>query len=299
MPALVLPESLGAAASDLSAPLYVAWQLTNACDLACRHCIEDSGPGRAFGAELSLEEGLRVADQIIAAQVPYASFSGGEPLLHPHLFALLERFRGSGVGLKLETNGQRLDAAACRRLAEAGVASVQVSLDGPDEEVVRRLRPGARLDLVLEGVRRLREAGVAVEANFAPTRWSAGLVRPTMELAHGLGAGAFYTGRLMRAGRAASHWEEIRPTPEQYVRFFAEVAAGARAYAGRMRVCYHELGIVEELRYRLEHPAALFIVLPDGKVKLVNALPFVCGDLRRQSLAEVWSNYGRAWKNPR
>ena len=47
-----------------------------------------------------------------------------------------------------------------------------------------------------------------------------------------------------------------------------------------MRVHFHEMGLLEELRYRLHHPAALLIVLPNGLVKLINALPFVCGDLR-------------------
>ena len=49
-----------------------------------------------------------------------------------------------------------------------------------------------------------------------------------------------------------------------------------------MRVYFHEVGLLEELRYRLHHPAALLIVLPNGLVKLINALPFICGDLRRQ-----------------
>ena len=66
-----------------------------------------------------------------------------------------------------------------------------------------------------------------------------------------------------------------------------------------MRVYFHEMGLLEELRYRLEHPAALLIVLPNGLVKLINALPFVCGDLRRQSLSEIWGNFQRAWRDPR
>jgi hypothetical protein len=56
---------------------------------------------------------------------------------------------------------------------------------------------------------------------------------------------------------------------------------------------------LEELRYRLQHPAALLIVLPNGLVKLVNALPFVCGDLRRQSLQQIWDNFLNAWKDPK
>ena len=56
-----------------------------------------------------------------------------------------------------------------------------------------------------------------------------------------------------------------------------------------MRVHFHEAGLLEELRYRLQHPAALLIVLPNGLVKLINALPFICGDLRTQTLAEIWA----------
>ena len=63
-----------------------------------------------------------------------------------------------------------------------------------------------------------------------------------------------------------------------------------------MRVHFHEMGLLEELRYRLEHPAALLIVLPNGLVKLINALPFICGDLRTQSLADIWANFQRAWQ---
>ena len=42
-PARAEPES-----QHLSAPLYVAWQITNECNLACMHCIEESGPGQAI-----------------------------------------------------------------------------------------------------------------------------------------------------------------------------------------------------------------------------------------------------------
>ena len=50
--------------------------------------------------------------------------------------------------------------------------------------------------------------------------------------------------------------------------------------------------------YTAGQPHAAF-VLPNGLVKLINALPFVCGDLRKQSLTEVWSNFQRAWSDPR
>src|SRR5579859_5852108 len=88
---------------DLGAPLYVAWQITNECNLACMHCIEESGPGKAFKDELNRDEIFNVLRQMAAAQVPYVSFSGGEPMVHPHFWEMVEYMTGEGVNLKIET----------------------------------------------------------------------------------------------------------------------------------------------------------------------------------------------------
>jgi hypothetical protein len=103
----------------------------------------------------------------------------------------------------------------------------------------------------------------------------------------------------MYTGNAVKTWHRMAPSEEQYVEFFRTLHGKVEESRGRMRVYFHEMGLLEELRYRLHHPAALLIVLPNGLVKLINALPFVCGDLRRQSLAEIWGNFQRAWQDPR
>jgi hypothetical protein len=94
-------------------------------------------------------------------------------------------------------------------------------------------------------------------------------------------------------------WRHLEVSDAQYEEYFATLKAKQLEYKGRMRVTYHEAGLLDELRYRLHHPAALLIVLPNGLVKLINALPFICGDLRRESLSQVWSNFRRAWHDPR
>ena len=96
-PALAPASSAGTRRSgDLGAPLYVAWQITNECNLACLHCIEESGPGKAFADELDRDQVFAVLDQLLDSEVPYLSFSGGEPMVHPHFFAMVERFCSGG-----------------------------------------------------------------------------------------------------------------------------------------------------------------------------------------------------------
>ena len=285
--------------ADLGAPLYIAWQITNECNLACLHCIEESGPGKAFRDELSATQIDSIVDQLVALDVPYVSFSGGEPMLHPHFYAMVERFCAGGGQLKIETNGHYLMPENCARLRDLGVKAVQVSLDGASRATFNRMRVRGEFDTAVDGTRNLHKAGVPIEVNFSPTLFNIHEVGAAIDLAYDLGAYSFYTGRTMYTGNAVKAWRHVNPDESQYATFFATLRAKADAYRGRMRVHFHEMGLLEELRYRLIHPAALLIVLPNGLVKLINALPFVCGDLRRESLTDVWANFQRAWRDPR
>jgi len=291
--------SAAAASETLAAPLYVAWQITNECNLACLHCIEESGPGKAFKDELDREGALAVVDQLMDHEVPYLSFSGGEPMLHPHFFEMVERVTSRGSQLKIETNGHYLTPENCARLKALEVKAVQVSLDGATSATFGRMRVRGEFDRTVEGIRNLVAAGVDVEVNFSPAAFNIHEAARIVDLAFQLGAVSFYSGRTMFTGNAVKAWRHLEVTDAQYDEYFGTLAAKRDEYRGRMRVNYHEAGLLEELRYRLEHPAALLIILPNGLVKLINALPFICGDLRTDSLSTVWSNFRRAWHDPK
>jgi MoaA/NifB/PqqE/SkfB family radical SAM enzyme len=292
-------NAAAAQSEELAAPLYVAWQITNECNLACLHCIEESGPGKAFADELGRDEVLGVIDQLMDHEVPYLSFSGGEPMLHPHFFEMVGRVTARGSQLKIETNGHYLTPDSCARLKDLGVKAVQVSLDGATSATFGRMRVRGEFDKTVQGIRNLAAAGVPIEINFSPAAFNIHEAARIVDLAHELGAFSFYSGRTMFTGNAVKAWRHLAVTDAQYDDYFGTLKAKQAEYQGRMRVSYHEAGLLEELRYRLHHPAALLIVLPNGLVKLINALPFICGDLRREPLAQVWANFRRAWHDPR
>lgn len=293
----VTPAATGS--GDLSAPLYIAWQVTNECNFACLHCIEESGPGKAFRDELSEEQVFGFLKQVMDREVPYLSFSGGEPMVHPLFFDMVAYVCERGGQLKVETNGHYLTPENCARLKRLSVKAVQVSLDGASRETFNRMRVRGDFDRVLNGVRNLRAADVPIEINYSPTSFNVHEIGAAVDLSYELGAYSFYTGRTMYTGNAVKTWHLMAPSDAQYDEYFRVLHQKTEEYRGRMRVYFHEMGLLEELRYRLHHPAALLIVLPNGLVKLINALPFVCGDLRRQSLQEIWTNSQRAWQDSR
>jgi MoaA/NifB/PqqE/SkfB family radical SAM enzyme len=278
---------------NLAAPLLVTWQLTRDCDLACLHCCTESAPGKRLRDELSREESLRVAGEIAEAHVPYVMLAGGEPLVCPHFWEVAERLGDAGTSLKIETNGQRVDEAVARRLARLPIRSVQVSLDGDTEASYARQRPGGTLERAHAGCEALVAAGLPLEITFAPTRFNIHEAGAVIERARRLGAFRFNTGRLMRIGTAARHWDKVEPSEAAYAEFRALLAR--ESSRGDIELLYEPFTLQEALGSSLAEPPATLLVLPNGWVKVAAALPQVCSDLRRRNFAQAWDDYRNAW----
>ena len=281
----------------LRAPLFVSWQLTRDCDLCCLHCCTDSAPGKRMHAELDADEAMAVADEIIRNEVPYVMLCGGEPLVVPHFLAVAERLGGAGIRLKIETNGQRFDAAVATRLARLPIRSVQISLDGDTEDVYGAQRPGGSLARAHAACRAVRDAGMPLEVTFAPTRLNIHQARQVIERALELGAFRLNTGQLMRIGTAARLWERLEPDAAQYAAFVRTLDERGAFLEGQLELCYVPFSIADGLRASVEEPPATLLVLPNGWVKVAAALPQICADLRRNSLQQAWKAYCDAWRN--
>ncbi len=282
---------------SLRGPLLVSWQLTRDCDLCCLHCCTESAPGKRLPDELDADEAMKLVDDIVRSDVPYVMLCGGEPLVVPHFFAVAEALGRGGVKLKIETNGQLFDAAVAARLASLPVRSVQISLDGDTQETYQRQRPGGSLAKAHAACRAVREAGLPLEVTFAPTRLNMHELSAVIERARAFGAFRFNTGRLMRIGTAARLWDKLEPTEAAY-REYRSVLDRQNARVGHeMELCYIPFDMREALRGSLGEPPATMLVLPNGWVKVAAALPDVCADLRRISLAEAWEAYCSAWRS--
>lgn len=280
---------------SLKAPLFVSWQLTRDCDLCCLHCCTDSAPGKRLPDELSAEEALNVAADIVRSEVPYVMLCGGEPLTVPHFMPVAEALGAAGVRLKIETNGQRLDAKIVAQLAQLPIRSIQISLDGDTQPVYEAQRPGGSLAKAHAACRAVREAGLPLEVTFAPTRLNLHEAGAVIRRARELRAFRFNTGQLMRVGTAARLWNRLEPSAAQYREFLALLAREAAIIGQKMEFCYSPFTLEEALKDSLDEPPATLLVLPNGMVKVAAALPQVCADLRRSTLDKAWQAYCDAW----
>ncbi len=115
-------------------PLLVVWNITNACNLSCKHCYQDATHKRG-AEELNRAEKLDLVDQLSECYVPMIALAGGEPLVDPDVWAVLERAQQKQVYVSLATNGTLLSRPNVDRLKSLGVKYVEVSLDSFDATI--------------------------------------------------------------------------------------------------------------------------------------------------------------------
>ena len=107
----------------LNAPLHVEWEITNACNLRCRHCYASAGD-KASG-ELTTKEALDLVAELDSTGAADVTLSGGEPFLRKDLWQILRALNSRGIPFIIYTNGTLLDHRRVKKLSQTGVASYQ------------------------------------------------------------------------------------------------------------------------------------------------------------------------------
>lgn len=139
--------------------------VTERCNLWCRYCRPKSG-NHTDSEELSYDEILRLCRIFIRLGIHKYKITGGEPLVRPGILDFLEQIKSlSGVSqVTLTTNGTLLGDAV-RRLAQAGIDGVNVSVDSLDPETYAEITGKDCLSDVLDGIRAAKDAGLLVKIN--------------------------------------------------------------------------------------------------------------------------------------
>ncbi len=147
----------------------IVWNITRACNLKCVHCYNDSGARKADD-EVSTDEAKAVLDDLAQFGVPSVLFSGGEPLMRPDLFELIEYALGKGMRTVISTNGTLITTEKAKQLKQYGVSYVGISLDGIGEINDKFRGVNGAFDKAAIGIKNCQEAGVRIGLRLTLTK---------------------------------------------------------------------------------------------------------------------------------
>jgi MoaA/NifB/PqqE/SkfB family radical SAM enzyme len=151
-------------------PFIMILSPTLHCNLRCKGCYT---LGYGMKPELSFE----VADKLLAEcdelGIHFITILGGEPLVYPHLFPLLQKY--PHIFFQVYTNGTLVTRDISRRLAELGNTTVVVSIEG-DEQETDSWRGKGVYRKIMSAFEYLNEARVLYGTSATVTRQNAQVV---------------------------------------------------------------------------------------------------------------------------
>jgi len=147
----------------------VVWNITKACNLKCIHCYNDSGMGKTCN-EVTTDEAKAVLDDLAEFGVPSVLFSGGEPLMRPDLFDLIQYAGQKGLRRVISTNGTLITADVAKGIRNSGVSYVGISLDGIGKINDKFRGVQGAFERAVEGIRNCMATGVRVGLRLTLTK---------------------------------------------------------------------------------------------------------------------------------
>ena len=296
------------------APPVVVWNFTNICNLKCKHCYQSAG--KRLPDELSLSKRLDVIDQLAKEDVFSVAFSGGEPLMDKDLWPVIERAKKEAMYVSIATNGTLITKDVAKRIANAGVDYVEISVDSTHPEIHDEFRgvQGA-WERTIEGIKNVVEED-SVNVGLAPTitKMNFNELEDLIKLAIELKVDKFFAFNFIPVGEG-KNLIDLDLTPEMrekmlstlydyYIKKGIVTLTTCPQYA-RVSMMKSKGELAPTSHYTMSrgektHLIAEFIggcgvgraycaIQPDGIVTPCVYMPIKVGDLKKQSFRQIWT----------
>jgi len=283
---------------------FVQLHLTERCNLRCRHCYQDGNRPD----EMSLSEIKSVIEEISdmlrdwteTYNIAFTSsfnVTGGEPFLRQDIFKVLEELKTRGFATYILSNGTLISRDIAKALAELGVKGVQISIEGP-EDIHDTIRGAGSFSSSLKGIRNLLDAGIELTLNTTLSGMNAPYFMEVIDLASSLGVQRLGFSRLVPSGggkKLLNRMLDKEVLEDLYNKIFSLNSGGLQIVTGDP--------VASQLRAPSGGDADSSLpsggcaagvsgltILPDGTVTPCRRLPLPIGNIRKDSLREIWAS---------
>jgi nif11-class peptide radical SAM maturase 3 len=282
---------------------YVVWEITLKCNLSCQHCGSRAGDAR--DDELSTEEALDLVKQLAGIGITEVTLIGGEAFLRPDWLTIAKAIADAGMIPTMVTGGFGVNKFTAKKMKEAGIAQVSVSIDGMEKtHDFLRGKPGSWKQC-FETLSNFRSVGLDFGFNTQVNRLSAPDLPQLYETARDAGVNGWQFSLTVPMGNAADR-PNILIQPCELLELFPVLARITyRATEEGVRVIPgNDIGFFGPYEAILRHEqfklgsywqgcqAGLggLGIEADGKIKGCPSLPtdsYVGGNIRDMKLTEI------------
>ncbi|MBR3249355.1 MAG: radical SAM protein [Clostridia bacterium] len=272
-------------------------EVTRACNLRCKHCLNNSG--EVMKNQLCKEDFLKLISDFANEGIQEIRFTGGEPLVHKNIFEFIEYAHNLGLYTSIGTNGTLITEDIAKKLTKVGLNMAIVSVDGT-MEAHDKIRGNGSFNKTINGIKNLKKYNIEVRVNAVVMKSNIDDIVILAKDMHKNKTSLFIR-RFIESGRGAflkGHTLNKKDYDKLREKLAYELENGKYING-------HYLRNDEKIKHRIELPFKFIkgckagqraiIITPDGKIHL-------CGFLAAQGFEAVGNvkevkNWREYWHN--
>ncbi len=284
----------------------IQWHITDVCDQRCKHCYIFS-EGYPDLISTPMEQLTRTYAQIKdfcagENRTPYIYLTGGDPILHPHFWELLEMFARDGTRFCIMGNPFHLTDGACARMRELGCVKYQLSLDGLERTHDSFRKPGS-FRATVNAVQTIKRSGMWCAVMSTVSRANMEEIPALIDLVDELGADVYAVGRYCPTSTQKAYSPESHISPAEYRQFLQacwdkyEEHKNSRT-TFQLKDHLWNLFLYEKGLIKIPQGEGVcggcncarnhITILPDGDVYACRRMESRVGNVNQSSLGDIW-----------
>ncbi len=295
--------------TTIKPPLWLLLELTHKCPLECTYCYNQLDFANTKDS-MSKEDWFKVLEEARAMGAVQLGISGGEPLLNKDLLEIVEKASQLKFYTNLITSGVGADLSIVKKLKEAGLKTVQLGIQSPNEKTSTLITNNkTALKDKIAFAKECKDNGLQLIVNSCITRQNIEEIGEIIEFADSIGANYLEVANIQYYGWALKNINALLPTQEQLTKakevvdFYREQRKDMKVffvvpdyYATRPKACMNGWG------------STFLTINPDGVAlpcNTANTLPLEFPNVKDFSVSEIWNeseafNYfrGDKWMKP-
>lgn len=266
------------------APWFINWNYTYKCNFNCEHCYSRT---RDYD-EVSYEDKVKIAENIIKNNVFQVNLGGGEPIMDSNCIEIIKMLTDNNIFVALSTNGWYIDFDMALALKNAGLNKVNISFDNVDEKIhdESRGKPGS-FKKAEQAMKNLNEVGIPIAISTTITSKNFEYLEELIKFASERKCTYVDLKRLRIEGNAKER-HDLELCENQKEKLYEQIVRWRKAYPELIISLTYGTDYVEGIDGGCPCGKTAAAILPNGDFAPCVYNTYVLGNVLEEDISALW-----------
>lgn len=286
--------------NDRDYPQMITWDITNKCNMRCKHCFNQSGDENVydFSQEIDDERTMALAKEIAEMKPKQVCLCGGETLLNKNLYEIIKIISSEGIMVNMVSNGLLMTNEVAEKLKSSGIYHVQISVDGLGYQHDEFRNMKGAFKRAINAIDILGKHDITIMVSYCPNKLNYKTFNQYVEYISTTKALSIRMMPLLPLGRGKINYDHLLLNSKELFEFIYNLERLRKEYPKIIFEWGDPLEHLHLVRMSNRKYPIVMGISSNGNLTATPYLPVVVGNIKEKTLKESWmSGYNRLWSN--